>query len=170
MSAADPGEVFMHNIAALPICQPESTENDDVPDIEDFEDDAIQFATAGINGVLEGDISDHRGTQAGAEKKKKGQNKDDENSAKLQDLRPSKASDDLSTGDVGMSTISIPGVPPPQITRATTSSAITASPTSIPKGRSIAHYDMARKGTVYVSFDSKTGGEYCGNIQSSAEY
>ena len=39
----------------------------------------------------------------------------------------------------------------------------------IPKGRSIAHHNMARKGTVYVFFDIETGGEYCGILQLSAE-
>ena len=64
MAATDPGEVFMHHIAALPIIRPESTKNDDVPDIEDFEDDASQFTTASINSVSEGNVCDHRGTQA----------------------------------------------------------------------------------------------------------
>ena len=56
MAAADPGEVFIHDIAALPIFQPESTKNDDVPDAEDFDDDASQFTTASINSVSEGNI------------------------------------------------------------------------------------------------------------------
>ena len=49
----------MHDIAALPIFQQESTKNDDVPDIEDFDDDASQFTTASINSVSEGNICDH---------------------------------------------------------------------------------------------------------------
>ena len=108
--------------------------------------------------------------QAGAEQNKKGPNKDNEIIAKSQDLRPSTASEDLTTRDVGMATISIPGEPPVhKITRSTTSLLTNASTTFIPKGRSIAHHDMARKGTVYISFDIETGGEYCGILQISAE-
>ena len=170
MAAADPGEVFIHDIAALLIFQPESTENDDVPDAEDFDDDASQFTTASINSVLEGDICDHRGTHAGVEQNGKGPKEDDEISLKSQGLQPS---DDLCTREEDIAPTSIPGIPgmPPPfpIIRATTSSATTASSTSIPKGRSIAHHDMARKGTVYVSFDIETGGEYCGILQISAE-
>ena len=78
MAAADPGEVFIQDIAALLIFQPESTENDDVPDAEDFDDDASQFTTASINSVSESDICDHRGTHAGAEQNGKGSKEDDE--------------------------------------------------------------------------------------------
>ena len=81
------GGVFLHDIAALPIFRPESNENDDVPDVEDFDDDASQFTTASINSALEGDISNHRGTLiAGAEQNEKGSSKDDENSANSQHL------------------------------------------------------------------------------------
>ena len=69
MAAADPVEVFLHNIAALPIFRPESTENDDVPDTEDFDNDASQFTTASIISAPEGDISEDRGALAGAEQK-----------------------------------------------------------------------------------------------------
>ena len=150
MSATDLGKVFMHDIAALPIFQPESTENNDVPDTEDFQDDTSQFTTASINSVSEGNICDHRGIQAGAEQNEIVPNEDDEISAKSQDLCPSNASEDLITGDVDMAKISIPGEPSPhQITKATTSFSTNASTTSIPKGRSIAHHAMARKGTVF---------------------
>ena len=43
MAAADPGEVFLYDIDALPIFRPESTKNDDVRDVEDFDDDASQL-------------------------------------------------------------------------------------------------------------------------------
>jgi len=155
MAAADPGEVFLHDIAALPIFRPESTENDDVPDVEDFDDDASQFTTASINSVSEGDISDHRGALAGAEQNEEVSCKDDENSTNSQNLRPCNASAALSRESVP----GIPELPPlPQISRETTPSATTATSTSIPKGRSIAHHDMARKGTMYVSFDIETEG------------
>ena len=109
--------------------------------------------------------------QAGAEQNKKGPNKDNEIIAKSQDLRPSTTSEGLTTRDVGMATISIPGEPPVhKITRSTTSLLTNASTTFIPKGRSIAHqHDMARKGTVYISFDIETGREYCGILQISDE-
>ena len=159
MAAADPGEVFLHDIAALPIFRPESTENDDVPDVEDFDDDASQFTTASINSVSEGDISDHCGALAGAEQNDKDSCKDDENSVNSQNLQPCNASAALSRESVP----GIPELPPlPQILRKTTPSATTATSTSIPKGRSIAHHDMARKGTMFVSFDIETGREYCG--------
>jgi len=138
-TASDPGEVFMHDIAALPIFRPESTENDNVSNIKDFEDDDSQFNSASINSVLEGDISDHRGTQAGTEQNENVPNKDNESSAKSRDFRPSNASEDLPTGDVDMVTISIPGEPPPhQITRATTSSNKWGK--SIPKGSALSHF------------------------------
>ena len=86
MAAADPGEVFLHHIAVLLIFRPESTENDDVPDVEDFDDDASQFTTASINSVPEGDISDHRGALAGAEQNEEVSCKDDENSTNSQNL------------------------------------------------------------------------------------
>ena len=147
MAAADPGEVVLHDIAALPIFQPESTENDDVPDVEDFDDDASQFTTASINSVPEGDISDHRGTHAGAEQNDEDSCKDDENSVNSQNLRPCNASAALSRESVP----GIPELPPlPHILRETTPSATTASSASVPKGGSIARHDMARKGTVYV--------------------
>ena len=38
---------------------------------------------------------------------------------------------------------------------------------AIPKGNSIAHHYMLSK-MVYLSFDVKTGGEYCGIVQMSA--
>ena len=166
MAAADPGDVFLHDIAALPIFRPKSTENDDVPDVEDFDDDASQFTTASINSMPEGDISDHRGALAGAEQNEKGSSKDDENSVNSQNLRPCNASAALSRESIP----GIPELPPlPQILRETTPSTTTATSTSIPKGRSIAHHNMAREGTVYVSFDIEIGREYCRILQLSAE-
>ena len=124
MAAADPGDVFLHDISAVPIFRPESTENDDVPDVEDFDDDASQFTTASINSAPEGDISNHRGALAGAEQNEKGSSKDDENSVNSQNLRPCNAS-------AALSRESVPGIPevplPPQILRGTTPSATTAS-------------------------------------------
>ena len=63
--------MFLHDIAALPIFRPESTENDDVPDMEDFDDDASQFTTASINSAPKGGISEDRGALAGAEQNEK---------------------------------------------------------------------------------------------------
>ena len=100
---------LLHDISAVPIFRPESTENGDVPDVEDFDDDASQFTTASINSAPEGDISNHRGALAGAEQNEKGSSKDDENSVNLQNLRPCNASAALSRESVP----GIPEVPPP---------------------------------------------------------
>ena len=134
--------------------------------MEDFDDDASQFTTASINSLPEGDISNHRGALAGAEQNDEDSDKHDENSVNSQNLRPCNASAALFRESVP----GIPELPPlPPILRETNPSATTATTTSIPKGRSIAHHDMARKGTAYVSFDIETGGEYCGILQLSAE-
>jgi len=126
MAAVDQGEVFLHDIAVLPIFRPESTENDDVADVEEFDNDASQFTAASINSAPDGDISEHRGALAGAELNEKGSSKDDENSPNSQNLQPSHASTALSRE-------SIPGIPevppPPQISREITSSATTTSST-----------------------------------------
>ena len=43
----------------------------------------------------------------------------------------------------------------------------TASP--ILKGMSLAHFDFEQNNVVFVSFDTETGGEFCGILQLSAE-
>ena len=124
MVAADPGEVFLYDIAALPIFRPESTENDDVADTEDFEDDASQFTTASINSAPEGYSSDHCGALAGAEQIEKIMREQDENCANSQILLPSNPTSTLSRE-------SVPGIPevPPQCQIL---SEITASTTTPP--------------------------------------
>ena len=127
MAAADPGEVFLYDIDALPIFQPESTENDDVADTEDFEDDASQFTTASINSAPEGYSSNHCGALAGAEQIEKIMREHDENCANSQILRPCTASSTLSRESVP----GIPEVPPPcQISSEITPSTTTPSSTS----------------------------------------
>ena len=76
----------MHDIAALPIFRPESTENDDVPDMEDFDDDDSQFTTASINSAPKGDISEDRGALTGVEQNEKCPCKIDENRTTSQHL------------------------------------------------------------------------------------
>jgi len=40
---------------------------------------------------------------------------------------------------------------------------------AIPSGRSIAHFNYAQNNVVFISFNIKTVGEYCGIVQISAE-
>ena len=147
MAAADPGDVFLHDIAALPIFRPESTENDDVPDVEDFDDDASQFTTASINSAPEGDISNHRGALAGAEQNEEVSCKDDENSVNSQNLRPCNAS-------AALSRESVPGIPElPPLPKNFEGNHPIGNNCIISlrsEGGSIARHDMARNGTVYV--------------------
>ncbi len=49
MDSSEPGEVFIDSLLALRAEQPQTTENDDVPDEEDFEDDRSDFTTESVD-------------------------------------------------------------------------------------------------------------------------
>ena len=49
MVSPEPGEVFIESLLATPAEPLETTENDDVPDHEDFEDDRSNFTTESVD-------------------------------------------------------------------------------------------------------------------------
>jgi len=50
------GEVFLDNLLTGPPDAPENNENHDVPDAEDFDDDASYFTTMSVDDALDTDL------------------------------------------------------------------------------------------------------------------
>ena len=88
MVAVDPGEIFIENIIAGWIKIDQNTENHDVPDNEDFDDDAKCFTTGKINSINATGIYGNHGTGPGKEREADITNRRSENGANLHNLRP----------------------------------------------------------------------------------
>ena len=56
MVTKDPDKLFIANIAATTIERVKNPQNDDVPDVEDFDDDASAFTTQTVDSLLVGGI------------------------------------------------------------------------------------------------------------------
>ena len=87
MAAVDPGEVFIEDLL-LPLAeQQEITENLDVPDTDDFDDDASQFTTDTVEDITGEDVFGNVVPTQGDENKKEDPSNHDENRPNTQNLR-----------------------------------------------------------------------------------
>jgi hypothetical protein len=166
MASADPGEVFIDDIVAGRIEIDENTENHDVPDNEDFDDDASCFTTGTVDSVNATDIYGNIGTGPGDEGGDNNTNQHSENEQIPQNLRPASPEIAMPRDLMQNNNASSPNDENQELIQQPASED-TASP--IPKGRSLAHFDFEQNNVVCVSFDTKTRGEFCGILQLSAE-
>ena len=88
MAAMDPGKIFIDDIIAGRIEVDKKSKNQQVPDNEDFDDDAGCFTTATVYSVSATNIYSNHGTGPGDEREPYSTNRHSENGANLQNLRP----------------------------------------------------------------------------------
>ena len=67
MATVDLGEIFIDNIVAGRIEIDQNTENHDIPDNEDFDDDASCLTTGTVDSINATDIYGNNGTGPGDE-------------------------------------------------------------------------------------------------------
>ena len=91
MATEVPGELFIVDTVAPTIERPQNTENVDVPDAEDFDDDASVFTTQTVNSSSGGDIINDLTGRVGDETGVEVENKSSQNCVSSQNLRPQNA-------------------------------------------------------------------------------
>jgi len=140
MASADPGEVFIDDIVAGRIEIDENTENHDVPDNEDFDDDASCFTTGTVDSVNATDIYGNIGTGPGDEGDDNNTNQHSENEQIPQNLRPASPEIAMPQDLMQNNNASSPNDENEQLDHPPASE---DSDCTIPKGRSLAHFDYA---------------------------
>ena len=143
--------------------QVNNADNDDVPDYEDFDDDASLFTTASIDSASGRDIYGNPTLCPGPEDDELDVHLDSENRQNL----PLHAFENSNTEDAG-GVAELPALLDSDAHEDSTNPFLTPKPT-ITKSRSIAHDHFEGNKLVFVSFDMETGGEFCGILQISAE-
>ena len=166
MVSADPGEVFIDDIVAGRIEIDQNKENHDVPDNKDFDDDANYFTTGTVDSINATNVYGNNGMGPGDEGGDNNTNQHSENDQNPQNLRPASPEIAVSRDLMQINNSSSPNDENQELIQQPASED-TASP--IPKGRSLAHFDFEQNNVVFVSFDTKTGGEFCGILELSAE-
>jgi len=162
----DPGEVFIDDIVAGRIKIDQNTDNHDVPDNEDFDDDASCFTTGTVDSIHATDIYGNNGMGPGNEGDDNNTNQHSESDQNPQNLRP--ASPEIAVpGDLMQINNSSSSNYENQELIHEPASEDTASP--IQKGRSLAHFDFEQNSVVFESFDTKTRGGSCGILQLPTE-
>jgi len=156
MMVADLGEIFIDNIVAGRIEVDQNSENQEVPDNEDFVNDASCFTTATVDSVTATNIYGNHDMGPGDEREANSTNQDSENGANSQNLRPPTAKMEVPGDLMQINISSSPNVPNEKNNHQTASD---DNDPSIPNGRSLAHFNFEQNNVVFVSFDIKTGGE-----------